>query len=95
MEKEEILPAPLELVASGTVAKTPDAERRPWPATAVEQFAALGALVAQRHVNADEATAHFASAKRDHVVRHLETLALMGEVTLDVDGRYQATRKVA
>jgi len=29
------------------------------------------------------------------VVRHLETLALMGEVTLDADGRYQAARKLA
>jgi hypothetical protein len=87
--------APLELVASATAARAPDIERRPWPVTAVEQLAALGALITQRHVSADEATAHFANAKRDLVVRHLDTLALMGEVTLDADGRYQAARKVA
>ena len=91
----DLPPVPLELVAAATAAQAPDVERRPWPATAVEQLAALGALVAQRHVNADEATAHFTNAKRELVVRHLETLALMGEVTLDADGRYQAARKVA
>lgn len=40
-------------------------------------------------------TASFAGARHDLVVRHLETLALMGEVTIDADGRYQAVRKVA
>jgi hypothetical protein len=87
--------APLELISTSTAETQPEGERRPWPATAVEQLAALGALVAQRHVNADEAAAHFVNAKRELVVRHLETLALMGEVTLDADGRYQAARKVA
>lgn len=37
---------------------------------------------------------HFAT-ERDLVVRHFETLAPMGEVTRDADGRYQADRKVA
>jgi hypothetical protein len=78
-------------------AATPDAavERRPWPATAVEQLAAIGALVSQRHVTPEEAAASFIGARRDLVLRHLETLALMGEITLDGDGRYQAARKVA
>ena len=91
----ELPPAPLELVASAAAVTAPEIERRPWPATAVEQLAVLGALVAQRHVTADEAAAHFTGARRDLVIRHLETLALMGEVTLDADGRYQAARKVA
>lgn len=34
-------------------------------------------------------------ARRDLIVRHLETLALMGEVTVDAAGRYQAAKKVA
>ena len=68
---------------------------RTWPTTAVEQLAALGAFVAQRPVTPDDVVAHFSGAKRDLVARHLETLALMGEVTVDESGRYQAARKVA
>lgn len=83
-------------LGSPTLAKTPtELERRPWPTTAVEQLAALGALLSQRDLDADEAAACFTGARRDHVERHLETLALMGEVTRDSNGRYQTARKVA
>jgi hypothetical protein len=61
----------------------------------VEQLAAIAALVSQSDVSADEATASFTRARRDLVLRHLETLALMGEITLDADGRYHTARKVA
>jgi hypothetical protein len=87
--------APLELVTTAVAAKAPNVERRAWPASAVEQLAAIGALAAQRAVSVDDATASFTGARREHVERHLETLALMGEVTRDADGRYQAARKVA
>jgi hypothetical protein len=81
----------------------PDAEAPPvvaaalpaWPSTAVEQLSAIGSLVAQRPLNADEIAASFTGAQRAMVARHLETLALMGEVTQDQDGRYGAARKVA
>ena len=66
-----------------------------WPSTAVEQLSAIGALVAQRPLGADEIAASFTGAQRALVARHLETLALMGEVTQDQDGRYGAARKVA
>ena len=91
------LPAPPpELALVATAAAIPvAAERRPWPRSAVEQLAALGTLVAQRRVTADEAAASFTGARKELVVRHLETLALMGEVTVDAEGRYQAARKVA
>lgn len=42
----------------------------------------------------DSARSQFAT-ERALVVRHFETLAPMGEVTRDADGRYQADRKVA
>ena len=91
------LPAPppeLGLVAAAAPAVAAE-ERRPWPVSAVAQLEALGALVARRRVTADEAVASFAGARRDLVVRHLETLALMGEVAVDADGRYRTSQKVA
>jgi hypothetical protein len=87
--------AELGLAAEAAVSAQPAAERRPWPTTAVEQLAAIGALVAQRPVSADEAVAAFDGARRELVVKHLEILALMGEVTRDADGRYGAARKAA
>jgi hypothetical protein len=40
-------------------------------------------------ITADEATARFVNARREIVERHLETLALLGEV-LVVGGKYTA-----
>lgn len=68
---------------------------RPWPATAVEQLAAIGALVGQDPRSADEIGAAFAKAKPELVTRHLETLALMGEIAVDGEGRYSGVRKAA
>jgi len=68
---------------------------RPWPATAVEQLQAISALLAQRALTPSEVVARFSGAKRDLVARHLETLAMMGEVTVDRDGRYAVARKAA
>ncbi len=70
-------------------------EPRAWPATAVEQLSALGSLVMQRPLTPDEIAANFNGARRDLIARHLETLALMGEVVVDRDGRYGAARKIA
>lgn len=69
--------------------------QRAWPASAVEQLQAISALLAQRALTADELAARFTGARRDLVARHLETLAMMGEVTVDRDGRYAAARKAA
>lgn len=38
----------------------------------------------------DEATAHFVDAQRNLVVRHLETLAILGELRIGGDGCYAA-----
>jgi hypothetical protein len=71
------------------------AERAPWPGTVVEQVAALGGLLAQGPRSVEEAASAFTGAKRDHVARHLETLALMGELSVGEDGRYRSAQKVA
>jgi hypothetical protein len=70
-------------------------DRAPWPGTVVEQVAALGGLLAQGPRSVEEAASAFTGAKRDHVARHLETLALMGEVSVGEDGRYRSAQKVA
>jgi activator of 2-hydroxyglutaryl-CoA dehydratase len=69
-------------------------ERVPTPRDRYDDtIAAIAALVAQRDVSVDEAAATFTRARRDLVLRHLETLALMGEITLDADGHYHMARK--
>jgi hypothetical protein len=88
--------------AVATSLDLPDAETppvvetlRPWPRTAVEQLAAIGALLGARSLTADEVVAALDGAKRDLVARHLETLAMMGEITVDGEGRYGVGRKAA
>jgi hypothetical protein len=68
---------------------------RPWPASAVEQLAAISAVLGGRSLTAADVIAAFDGAKRDLVTRHLDTLALMGEVTIDDGGRYATARKAA
>ncbi len=67
----------------------------PWPATLVEQITAISALLAQRPHSAAELVAALSGSKPELVSRHLETLALMGEVALDGDGRYRVVRRAA
>ncbi|MBK7830794.1 MAG: class I SAM-dependent DNA methyltransferase [Gemmatimonadetes bacterium] len=85
-------PAPsLELgdqIATDATAPPRVAVVRGWPGTAVEQLSALGALLSTGPVTVDEAVAAFDGARRELVARHLETLALMGEVSVDADGQY-------
>lgn len=40
-------------------------------------------------ISVDDAMAHFRGAKRDLVERHLDTLAIMGEVVRPEAGRYR------
>ncbi|MDB4948963.1 MAG: hypothetical protein JWM27_1612, partial [Gemmatimonadetes bacterium] len=79
----------LEMPAEAAPAPT-EAARRPWPAGAVEQLGALKSLVDARPHTPDEATAAFAGARVDLVRRHLDTLALVGEVRVDAASRYAA-----
>jgi hypothetical protein len=52
----------------------------PWPADAIGQITALRALMFAGPITVDEATRRFVSAWREIVARHLETLAILGEV---------------
>lgn len=88
-------PSELALVAGESAAASTVDERRPWPSTAVEQLAAVGAAVAQVPRSVDEVAAAFIGARKDLVARHLETLAMMGEIALDTDNRYRSALRVA
>lgn len=87
--------ATLDLTAARSATPVAVAALPAWPTSAVDQLAAISALVSRKSVSADEATASFTGARRDLVLRHLGTLELMGEIVLDTDGRYQSARKVA
>ncbi len=78
---------PLPDDAAPTAEPAPADAPAPWPAEAVEQIGALKRLVATRTVTVDDATRAFAGARTDIVHRHLDTLAILGEVRA-ADGRY-------
>ena len=84
------IPAELSLESANATADGADAEPVAWPAEAVEQIGAIKRLVAAASVSVDDATKHFAGAKREIVNRHLETLAILGELRVAGDGRYEA-----
>src|SRR5690606_7223398 len=63
-----------------------------WPATAVEQITAVqGALAKSAHTIEDMAK-QFRGARRDLIGKHLEILALMGEVRRTPDGLYHVVK---
>ena len=76
------------LTVTAAAAPAP-ATRAPWPADAVGQITALRDLVATAALSVEEAAQRFTGARRELVTRHLETLALLGEVVRDETGRYR------
>ena len=88
--------APADLGIHEKAASTTEAPAKhaAWPKTAVEQLAALAALVSRGSATVDTATAAFNGAHRNLVARHLETLAMLGEVAVSGE-RYVAARAVA
>lgn len=93
----EAAPATLDLPEpdAAPAAPAPAAAPLPWPASAVEQLAAVSALLARGPVIPEQAVEAFTGADRKLLARHLETLALMGEATVDAGGRYERARRVA
>jgi hypothetical protein len=59
-----------------------------WPADAIGQITVLRSMAAMTPVSIDEAVQRLAGAKREIVHRHLETLAMLGEVRDVGGGRY-------
>lgn len=69
----------------------PERELLEWPGDAVGQITALRQFAQATAVSIDEAATRFRGAPRAIVLRHLETLAILGEVRALEDGRYAAT----
>jgi hypothetical protein len=63
----------------------------PWPSGAVEQISAIKATFDPGPLTVEEVIARFKAAKRELVRRHVETLALMGELRLIKGDRYMST----
>ena len=84
-----------ELALTPGAATVAPAALPPWPATAIEQLTALTSLLAQRAVTSAEAVAAFSGASAPLVQRHLDTLALMGEVWKADGERYRLARRAA
>jgi hypothetical protein len=59
-----------------------------WPADAIGQITVLRSMAAMTPVSIEEAMQRLVGAKRDIVHRHLETLAMLGEVRDVGGGRY-------
>lgn len=74
-------PAPTELpLVAGQTATAAAATLTPWPAEAIEQIAALKRIAAAGPITLEDAVSRFDGARRDIVARHLETLAILGEL---------------
>ena len=74
--------------AAAAAAASPPAPALPWPPDAVGQITALRRLLDGGPSTAPALAGRFARAPRAIVERHLETLALLGEVVRAADGRY-------
>jgi len=80
-------PAP-ELGLPAAAKKAKAAPKPAWPATAVEQIGAIKGLLAAESLSAEEIVAQFEGGRADLVRRHVETLAVMGELRVETGGRY-------
>jgi hypothetical protein len=81
--------------AAGATEEGPASEaatpaRNPWPPDAIGQITALRALAIAAPVTVDGAMLRFEGARREIVARHLETLAILGELRTGQAGAYFA-----
>lgn len=70
-------------------------ERESWPSSVIEQIQALQRVIAKGPRSVEGTASQFKGARRELVERHLETLALMGEVQKTPEGLYQWTTPIA
>jgi hypothetical protein len=61
-----------------------------WPSTVLDQIAGVKSSLAQQSGSVQELLTRFKGARRDLVIKHVEILALMGEIRASDDGRYHA-----
>lgn len=61
----------------------------PWPSDAVGQISVLRTLAGHEPLTVDEALRKFTGGKRDLILRHFETLMILGEVVRDGAGRFR------
>jgi hypothetical protein len=80
----------LDLPDAPAAELAPADQRQQWPAGAIEQIAAVKARVAAAAATPAEVAAMFTTAPVPLVARHLETLAMVGEVRLLPGGQYEA-----
>ncbi len=72
-----------------------DAKLPAWPRSALEQLGAIKAMLATRALSAAEVGGAFDGASAPLVERHLETLALMGELVRTQDAKYTAPSQLS
>jgi hypothetical protein len=83
----------LDLAADNSAAPVASSasSRMSWPSDAIGQITVLRTMAAVTPLSVEDAVRRLTGAKRDLVARHLETLALLGEVRDVGDGRYGVT----
>ncbi len=86
--RDGVAVAATEEEAAPEAASTP--ARSPWPADAIGQITALRALAVTAPITVDGAVLRFEGARRELVARHLETLAILGELRTGQAGAYFA-----
>jgi hypothetical protein len=85
------------LGGEGTVEKGEESKEvalLPWPGDAIGQITALRALAGAGAITVEEACARFRGGRKEIVARHLETLAILGELHEVGDGHYAAAAPV-
>ena len=87
--------APGLALAASTSTQTSAPGSEAWPGSTIEQIAAIQRCLGRGPASVDEIAASFRGARRDVITRHLETLALMGELRIGSDGAYHLVLRVA
>ncbi len=80
----------LGLVTTAPVTAPAPTAAVPWPTDAIAQITAIRTIVAQQPRSSEEVARQFTGARREIVTRHLDTLALLGEMTRDDGGTYRS-----